>query len=51
MWNNYIYGPRNIIKKNYDSLVDSFNVGIVLYILCSGGMHLFIKREHLKKIY
>ena len=36
--------PEILLKKNYDSLVDSFSAGIVLYILCSGGMHPFYKK-------
>ena len=35
--------PEILLKKNYDALVDSFSAGIVLYILCSGGMHPFYK--------
>ena len=47
--------PEILLKKNYDSLVDSFSAGIVLYILCSGGMHPFYKKgtsqsEYIDKI-
>ena len=47
--------PEILLKKNYDALVDSFSAGIVLYILCSGGMHPFYKngmpqREYTERI-
>ena len=47
--------PEILLKKNYDYLVDSFSAGIVLYILCSGGMHPFYTRgtpqkEYIEKI-
>ena len=35
--------PEILLKRKYDFLVDSFSAGIVLYILCSGGMHPFFK--------
>jgi len=46
--------PEILLKRNYDSLVDSFSAGIVLYILCSGGMHPFYtngisSKEYIKK--
>ena len=43
--------PEILLKKNYDSLVDSFSAGIVLYILCSGGMHPFYKKGTSKNDY
>ena len=43
--------PEILLKKNYDYLVDSFSAGIVLYILCSGGMHPFYKRGTSQKDY
>ena len=43
--------PEVLLKKNYDYLVDSFSAGIVLYILCSGGMHPFYKRGCQQKEY
>ena len=43
--------PEILLKKNYDSLVDSFSAGIVLYILCSGGMHPFYKKGTPQKEY
>ena len=43
--------PEILLKKNYDSLVDSFSAGIVLYILCSGGMHPFYKKGTSQKDY
>ena len=43
--------PEIILKKNYDFLVDSFSAGIVLYILCSGGMHPFYYRGCQQKEY
>ena len=33
--------PEVLLKQSYDYLIDSFSAGIVLYILCSGGMHPF----------
>ena len=43
--------PEILLKKNYDSLVDSFSAGIVLYILCSGGKHPFYKKGTSQKDY
>ena len=43
--------PEILLKKNYDALVDSFSAGIVLYILCSGGMHPYYKRGTSQKDY
>ena len=43
--------PELFLKKNYDKLVDSFSAGIVLYTLCSGGMHPFYKKGESKKEY
>ena len=43
--------PEVLLKKNYDYLVDSFSAGIVLYILCSGGMHPFYYRGCQQKEY
>ena len=43
--------PEVLLKKNYDYLVDSFSAGIVLYILCSGGMHPFYCRGCQQKEY
>ena len=43
--------PEILLKKNYDYLVDSFSAGIVLYILCSGGMHPFYYRGCQQKEY
>jgi serine/threonine protein kinase len=43
--------PEILLKKNYDTLVDSFSAGIVLYILCSGGMHPFYKKGTSHKDY
>ena len=43
--------PEILLKKNYDALVDSFSAGIVLYILCSGGMHPFYKKGTSQKEY
>ena len=37
--------PEILLKRNYDTLVDSFSAGIVLYILCSGGMHPFYTND------
>ena len=43
--------PEILLKKNYDYLVDSFSAGIVLYILCSGGMHPFYTKGMSQKEY
>ena len=43
--------PEVLLKKNYDYLIDSFSAGIVLYILCSGGMHPFYNRGFSQKEY
>ena len=43
--------PEVLLKKNYDYLIDSFSAGIVLYILCSGGMHPFYSRGFSQKEY
>ena len=43
--------PEVLLKKNYDYLIDSFSAGIVLYILCSGGMHPFYSRGCSQKEY
>ena len=43
--------PEILLKKNYDYLVDSFSAGIVLYILCSGGMHPFYKKGTSRREY
>ena len=43
--------PEILLKKNYDYLVDSFSAGIVLYILCSGGMHPFYTKGSSQKEY
>ena len=43
--------PEILLKKNYDYLVDSFSTGIVLYILCSGGMHPFYNQGCQQKEY
>ena len=43
--------PEVLLKKNYDYLIDSFSAGIVLYILCSGGMHPFYNRGCQQKEY
>ena len=47
--------PEILLKKSYDILVDSFSAGIVLFILCSGGMHPFYtkgmnNKEYLNKL-
>ncbi len=43
--------PEILLKKNYDYLVDSFSAGIILYILCSGGMHPFYTKGISQKDY
>ena len=43
--------PEVILKKKYDYMIDSFSAGIVLYILCSGGMHPFYSRGISQKDY
>ena len=43
--------PEILLKRNYDVLVDSFSAGIVLYILCSGGMHPFYSGKKSRKEY
>ena len=43
--------PEVLLKKNYDYLIDSFSAGIVLYILCSNGMHPFYSRGCSQKEY
>ena len=43
--------PEVLLKKNYDYLADSFSAGIVLFILCSGGMHPFYIRGCQQKEY
>ena len=43
--------PEILLKKSYDILVDSFSVGIVLFILCSGGMHPFYTKGMNNKEY
>ena len=43
--------PEILLKQNYDYSVDSFSAGIVLYILCSGGMHPFYKKGTSQKEY
>lgn len=47
--------PEILSGKKYGFLVDSFSAGIVLYELCSGGMHPFFenymeKKEYIKKL-
>jgi serine/threonine protein kinase len=47
--------PEILSGKKYDFLVDSFSAGIVLYELCSGGMHPFFesymtKNEYIQKL-
>jgi serine/threonine protein kinase len=43
--------PEILMKRNYDYLVDSFSAGIVLFILCSGGMHPFYTAKKSRKEY
>ena len=43
--------PEVILKKKYDYMIDSFSAGIVLYILCSGGMPPFYSRGISQKDY
>ena len=43
--------PEILMKRNYDYLVDSFSAGIVLFILCSGGMHPFYSVNKTRKEY
>jgi len=43
--------PEILLKRNYDYLVDSFSAGIVLFILCSGGMHPFYSVNKTRKEY
>jgi serine/threonine protein kinase len=43
--------PEILLKRNYDYLVDSFSAGIVLFILCSGGMHPFYSAKKSRKEY
>ena len=59
-YKNYISGscgtiiymaPEILLKRNYDYLVDSFSAGIVLFILCSGGMHPFYTAKKSRKEY
>ena len=47
--------PEIFSRRGYDFLVDSYSAGIVLYELCSGGMHPFFingmtKNEYIDKI-
>ena len=47
--------PEIFTRRGYDFLVDSFSTGIVLFELCSGGMHPFFvkgmkKSEYIEKI-
>ena len=47
--------PEIFSRRGYDFLVDSFSAGIVLFELCSGGMHPFLekgmkKNEYIQKI-
>ena len=47
--------PEIFSHRGYDFLVDSFSTGIVLFELCSGGMHPFLvndmkKNEYIEKI-
>ena len=43
--------PEVLMKRNYDYLIDSFSAGIVLFILCSGGMHPFYSGNQTRKEY
>ena len=43
--------PEVLMKRNYDVLIDSFSAGIVLFILCSGGMHPFYSGSQTRKEY
>ena len=43
--------PEILLKRNYDVLVDSFSAGIVLYIMCSGGVHPFYTKDMSSKDY
>ena len=43
--------PEILLKRNYDVLVDSFSAGIVLYIMCSGGVHPFYTIDMSSKDY
>ena len=43
--------PEVLMKRNYDVLIDSFSAGIVLFILCSGGMHPFYSGGQTRKEY
>jgi len=43
--------PEILLKRSYDYLVDSFSAGIVLFILCSGGMHPFYSVNKSRKEY
>ena len=47
--------PEIFLHRGYDFLVDSFSAGIVLFELCSGGMHPFFvegmkKNEYIDKV-
>ena len=47
--------PEIFAHRGYDFLVDSFSAGIILYELCSGGMHPFFvngmnKNEYIEKM-
>ena len=43
--------PEIFSHRGYDYLVDSFSAGIVLFELCSGGMHPFFKNDMKKSEY
>ena len=43
--------PEIFQHRGYDFLVDSFSAGIVLFELCSGGMHPFLVKGMKKKEY
>jgi hypothetical protein len=43
--------PEIFSHRGYDYLVDSFSAGIVLFELCSGGMHPFFKNDMEKNEY